>query len=87
MVGFTRTLAKELGPKNVRINCVAPGDIRTDMLLVLGEERLQKIVDNNPMHRLGEPAEVASLVAFLATEDASWITGQTILVDGGVKVL
>ena len=87
MVGFARTLAKELGPKNVRINCIAPGDIRTDMLLALGEERLAKIVEKNPMHRLGEPAEVASLAAFLATEDASWITGQTILVDGGVKVL
>ena len=85
--GFTRTLAKELGPKNVRINCVAPGHIRTDMMLAVGEEKLNFAVNNIiPMRRLGEPEEIASVVAFLAGEDASWVTGQTIFVSGGGTV-
>lgn len=82
--GFTRTLAKELGPKNVRMNCVAPGHIRTDMMLAVGEEKLKNAINNIiPMRRLGEPEEIASVVAFLAGDDASWVTGQTIMVSGG----
>lgn len=85
--GFSRTLAKELGPKNVRVNCIAPGFIRTDMMLAVGEEKLQWAIQNAiPMHRLGEPEEIASVAAFLAGEDASWITGQTIFVSGGATV-
>ena len=84
MQGFTRTLAKELGPKSVRINCVAPGHIRTDMMLAVGEEKLQEAINTRvPMRRLAEPEEIASIVAFLSTEDASWITGQTIFASGG----
>ena len=87
MQGFTRTLAKELGPKNVRINCVAPGHIRTDMMLAVGEEKLREAINNRvPMRRLAEPEEIASIVAFLSTEDASWITGQTIFASGGATV-
>ena len=87
MQGFTRTLAKELGPKNVRINCVAPGHIRTDMMLAVGEEKLREAINTRvPMRRLAEPEEIASIVAFLATEDASWITGQTIFASGGATV-
>ena len=85
--GFTRTLAKELGPKNVRINCIAPGLIRTDMMLAVGEEKLNYAINNEiPMRRLGEPAEIASVVAFLAGEDASWVSGQTIMVSGAYVV-
>ena len=85
--GFTRTLAKELGPKNVRINCIAPGHIRTDMMLAVGEEKLQDAINNRiPMRRLGEPEEIASVAAFLAGEDASWVTGQTLMVSGGGTV-
>ncbi len=85
--GFTRTLAKELGRKNVRINCIAPGFIRTDMMLAIGEEKLKNEVENLvPMQRLGEPSEVAAVAAFLAGEDASWVTGQTIFVCGGSTV-
>ena len=85
--GFTRTLAKELGPKNVRMNCIAPGHIRTDMMLAVGEEKLKNAINNViPMRRLGEPEEIASVAAFLAGEDASWVTGQTIMVSGGGTV-
>lgn len=84
--GFTRTLALELGPKNVRINCVAPGHIRTDMMLAVGESKLQEAINTRiPMRRLGEPEEIASVVAFLATEDSSWVTGQTLFVCGGSR--
>jgi len=82
--GFTRTLAKELGPKNVRVNAVAPGYIRTDMMLAVGEKILEGYTSSLiPMRRLGEPEELAAVVAFLCTEDASWITGQTVMVSGG----
>ncbi|MBO7176083.1 MAG: SDR family oxidoreductase, partial [Clostridia bacterium] len=82
--GFTRTLAKELGPKNVRVNAVAPGYIRTDMMLAVGEKILNNYTSSLiPMRRLGEPDELAAVVAFLCTEDASWITGQTVMVSGG----
>lgn len=82
--GFTRTLAKELGPKNVRVNAVAPGYIRTDMMLAVGEKILEGYTSSLiPMRRLGEPDELAAVVAFLCTEDASWMTGQTVMVSGG----
>lgn len=82
--GFTRTLAKELGPKNVRVNAVAPGYIRTDMMLAVGEKILEGYTSSLiPMRRLGEPDELAAVVAFLCTDDASWMTGQTVMVSGG----
>jgi 3-oxoacyl-[acyl-carrier protein] reductase len=81
--GFTRTLAKENGPKNVRVNVIAPGHILTDMMLTVGEERLKAAASYLPMRRLGQPEEIASVAAFLCSEDASWVTGQTIYVAGG----
>ena len=85
--GFTRTLAKELGPKNVRVNAVAPGYIRTDMMLAVGEKILEGYTSSLiPMRRLGEPEELAAVVAFLCTEDASWITGQTVVVSGRAEI-
>jgi 3-oxoacyl-[acyl-carrier protein] reductase len=80
--GFTRTLAKELGPKNVRVNCIAPGHIMTDMLAAIGEDKLAAAASRIPMRRLGQPEELAAAVTFLCTEDASWVTGQTPIVSG-----
>ena len=81
--GFTRTLAKELARKNVRMNCVAPAYVDTEMMRAVGEEKLSAMIRNSPSQRMCDPAEIASVVAFLATEDASWVTGQTIFASGG----
>jgi len=81
--GFTRTVAKELARKNVRMNCVAPGYVDTEMMRAIGEELLTQALSNTPAQRMCEPEEIASVVAFLATEDASWVTGQTIYASGG----
>ena len=83
MQGFTRTMAKELGRKNVRINCVAPGHIDTEMMRAVGEEKFNAAVRNHPMQRMADPDEIASIVEFLCTEDSSWVTGQTIVASGG----
>lgn len=87
MQGFTRTLARELGRKNVRMNCVAPGYIDTEMMRAVGEEKFNAAVARHPMQRMAQPEEIASLVAFLCTEDASWVTGQTIMASGGAVSL
>ena len=85
--GFTRALALELGRKNVRANCIAPGFIETDMMLAVPAEQLKASIENTvPMHRLGQPEELAAAVAFLAGDDASWITGQTLFVSGGYRM-
>jgi len=84
--GLTRALAKELGPKGVRVNCVAPGHIMTDMLAAIGEEKLAAAAARIPMRRLGQPEELAAAVTFLCTDDASWVTGQTMIVSGGGTV-
>ena len=81
--GFTRTLGKELGRKNVRVNCIAPGHIDTDMMRAIGEEKLNAAVARLPMQRLGDPDEIATVATFLCTDDSSWVTGQTIMVSGG----
>ena len=83
--GFTRTLGKELGRKNVRVNCIAPGHIDTDMMRAIGEEKLNAAIARLPMQRLGDPDEIATVAAFLCTDDASWVTGQTIMVSGGAS--
>ena len=80
--GFTRTMAKELGRKNVRMNCVAPGHIDTDMMRAIGEEKLKAAVARLPMQRLGTPEELAAVVTFLCTDDASWVSGQTVVASG-----
>lgn len=86
--GFTRSLTWEMGRKNVRVNCVAPGFIKTDMMLAVPADQLKASIDNKvPLHRLGTPEEVANVVAFLASDNASWITGQTIFVSGGYRML
>ena len=81
--GFTRTMAKELGRKNVRMNCIAPAYIDTEMMRAIGEEKLAAATARHPMQRMADPEEIASIAAFLCTEDSSWVTGQTIFASGG----
>ena len=81
--GFTRTMAKELGRKNVRMNCIAPGYIDTDMMRAVGEEILSRMIKGIPAQRLGDPDEIATLAVFLSTDDSSWVSGQTIFASGG----
>lgn len=83
IIGLTRSLAMELAPSGIRVNCVAPGVIRTDMVAVLGEETLADLARETPVGRLGTPEDVASAVAFLAGDAASFITGQVLTADGG----
>lgn len=82
VVAFTKALAKELGPSGIRVNCVAPGVIDTDMVQVLGPEVLHDLAEQTPLGRLGTPQDIANAVAFLASEKASFITGQVLTVDG-----
>ena len=84
IIVFTKALAKELGGKNIRVNALAPGYIETKMLNKLGTAKLNECIKKIPMGRLGTPKEVANVALFLASPLASYITGQTIIVDGGL---
>ena len=84
--GLTQSMAKELGPSGIRVNCVEPGVIDTEMNAALDEETRLALADETPLCRIGTPQEVASVVAFLAGEDASFMTGQIIGVDGGFAI-
>lgn len=81
--GLTMALAKELGPSGITVNCVEPGIIRTDMNSCFDEDTLKAISDEIPVGRVGEPLEVASLIAFLSSDEAAYINGQCIAIDGG----
>lgn len=83
--GLTRSLARELGRLGVTVNSIAPGYVRTDMSAALSQEDLQQIVRRTPLGRLGEVADTVGLLKFLLSEDAGFITGQVILVDGGLS--
>jgi 3-oxoacyl-[acyl-carrier protein] reductase len=84
LVGFGRSLARELGSRGITVNVVAPGFVATDMTAALDEERQAEIVGSVPLGRYADPAEVAGVVSFLAGEDAAYITGAVIPVDGGL---
>ena len=83
VIGLTRSLAMELAPSHIRVNCVAPGVIETDMVRGLGEETLASLVDQTPAGRLRTPEDVARAVSFFLRDDADFITGQVLTVDGG----
>jgi 3-oxoacyl-[acyl-carrier protein] reductase len=84
IIGFTKSLARELAPRGVRANAVAPGYIETALTDVLPGEVQQAILANTPLGRLGTPEDVAGAVRFLCSDEASFVTGEVLLVDGGL---
>ena len=86
VIGLTKALAKELGPSGIRVNCVAPGAIETDMTAFLTPEDRAALAGEAPLGRMGTPEEVAEAVRFLAGEEARFITGQVLRVDGGMVI-
>ena len=84
LFGFSKSLAREVGSRNITVNCVAPGFIDTDMTRSLASEHQQSLIQHVPLGRLGRPEEVASAVAFLASSNAGYITGTTLHVNGGM---
>ena len=84
IIGFTKSLARELGSRNVRANVVAPGYVNTRLTEVLPDEAREAMLANTPLGRLGDPEDIAGAVRFLCSDDASFITGEVLLVDGGL---
>jgi 3-oxoacyl-[acyl-carrier protein] reductase len=92
LIGLTRQAAVELGPWGIRVNCIAPGFVRSNpatelQWAAMGEEGQRRLLESVALRRLGEPADIARAVCFFASDDAAWITGQTISVDGGKWML
>ena len=86
LIGMTKALAKEVGPSGITVNCIAPGVIDTDMNAALSEEDMSALKEETPLMRIGSPREVASAALFLAGDDAAFITGAVINVNGGLVV-
>ena len=86
MIGLTKTVAKELCSRNINCNAIAPGFIETDMTQNMPEGMLQAAVEQIPLKRIGRPGDIAKMAAFLASENASYITGQIISIDGGLSI-
>lgn len=86
VIGLTKALAKEVGPSGVRVNCVAPGVVATDMNRALSEDDLRSLEDETPLGRIGAPGEVARAILFLCSDDASFITGQVLAPNGGFVI-
>ena len=84
IIGFTKSIARELGSRNIRANVVAPGYVKTALTDVLPEEATKAMIDNTPLARVAEPDEIAGAVRFLASDEAAFITGEVLLVDGGL---
>lgn len=83
VISFTLALAKELAPSDINVNCICPGVIDTDMMKVYSQEEKSAMISSTPLNRLGKPEDVANLAYFLASEEANFITGQIITIDGG----
>lgn len=86
VIGITKTWAKELGPKGIRVNAVAPGFTKTRMLDTVPDKVLDSLEDDTPLRRLGEPEEIADVYVYLASDEASYITGEVIEVTGGLVI-
>lgn len=86
LIGMTKALAKELGPSGITVNAIAPGVIRTDMNKMISSEDMETLREETPLMRIGEPCDVASAALFLASEDASFITGDVLNVSGGYVI-
>jgi 3-oxoacyl-[acyl-carrier protein] reductase len=84
VISFTKSLARELGPFNIHVNAVAPGLIESEVVSKMPKEKVEAIIKSSSLGRMGKPAEVAQAVLFLASENSDYITGQTIIVDGGI---
>jgi 3-oxoacyl-[acyl-carrier protein] reductase len=86
VVGFTKSMARELASRGITVNAIAPGFIQTNMTEKLTDEQKQKLIQNIPLSRMGTPEDVAKVVAFLCSKDADYITGHVIPVDGGMAM-
>lgn len=86
LIGLTKALAKEVGPSGIRVNCVAPGVIKTDMLAGFDEQTLAELADEAPLCRLGTPEDIAQAVSFLVSDKAGFITGQVLAPNGGIVI-
>lgn len=84
VIGFTKAVAKEVAARGITVNAIAPGFIQTDMTAVLNEKQVEGMLATIPLRKLGDPADIAKAVLFLASEDSNYITGQTLHVDGGM---
>lgn len=84
--GFTRSLAKEMGPSHIRVNSVAPGFVETDMTASFSDRQRKQLLKNISLRRMGTPEDIAGVVSFLHSDEASYITGQTLVVDGGAVI-
>jgi 3-oxoacyl-[acyl-carrier protein] reductase len=87
MIGMTKSLAAEVASRGITVNCVAPGFIQTPMTAALGEEQRSRLLDRVPIGRFGEGADVAAAVGYLASEEAAYVTGQTLHVNGGMAMI
>lgn len=86
VIGLTKALAKEVGPSNIQVNCIAPGVIDTQMNAALSEETIRELKEETPLCRIGTPEDIAAAVSFLASPDADFITGQILGVNGGMII-
>ena len=86
MIGYTKALAKEVAPSGITVNCVCPGVIDTKMNARFTKEAIDELIEQTPLGRIGKTTDIASLVYFLASEDAQFITGQVITCDGGFSL-
>jgi len=87
MSGFTKSLAQEVGSRGITVNCVAPGFIDTEMTRSMPEEYKNQLISKIPLGKLGSPGDIANAVAFLASENASYITGETLHINGGMLMI